>query len=137
MHKTLSGGPGYASPRLEKAMLAADEEVKQEIKVEINADFHSKNLKKYNSDFEKIIKNQNNLFEYCYLKSKLNGIEGEIKFEVTLDTKSQIVKVKVIENTLNDKEIEKCLVNKIRALKTVTPDTNRNVKFVLSLSFES
>jgi Ca-activated chloride channel family protein len=137
MHKTMSGGPGYSSPRLEKAMLAEDEEVKQEITVEINADFNSKDLKKHNSDFEKIIKNQNNLFEYCYLKSKLNGLEGEIKIEVILNTKSQIIKLKVLENSLNDKTIEKCLVNKIKALKLVTPDRNKNVTFVLEISFES
>jgi Ca-activated chloride channel family protein len=137
MFKSKSGGLLSSSPRAETTAQTADEEVKQEITLEINADFYSKDLKKHNSDFEKIIKKQNNLFEYCYLKSKLNGIEGKIKFEVTLNTKSQIIKVKVLENSLNDKTIEKCLVKKIRALKLVTPDTNKNVIFTLEITFDN
>jgi len=137
MFKKMSGGPVYSAPLVEREILAADEEEKKEIKVEITAEFQHKDLKKHRSNFEKIIKSQNNLLEYCYLKSNLNRIKGEIKFEVTLDTKSQIVNVKVLENSLKDKAIEKCLINKIRALKLVSPDGNMSVKFVLSLLFEN
>lgn len=135
MMKSLSGGPAYSAPSVEQINLAEDEKVDKTMNLDIKVDFISKDLKKHNSDIEKVIKDQNNLIEYCYLKSKLNGVAGNIQFQVTLNSSSKIIGVKVLSNSLNDKSLEKCLLNKIKTLKLVSPDGKKNVTFILDVTF--
>ncbi len=97
--------------------------------------FQSKNLEKHNTDFEKLIKNQEEVLEYCYLKSGVVGIPGIVRFQVTLNKQNQITEVKAIENSLNDKDLANCLAMRIKALKLDSPDKTRDVTFIVELRF--
>jgi len=135
MLKKLSGGPVPISPRHESVDMAEEEKSKKILNINVIVNFQSKDLVKHSSTFEQLIEKQDNFLEYCYLKSKLKGQSGKLKFEVTLDKESQIIAVKALTNTLNDKTLENCLAKKIKALNLTSPDGTKNVIFTLELTF--
>jgi Ca-activated chloride channel family protein len=134
-YKSLSGGPVPVGLGQEAVDMAEEEKSKKITSVNVKVEFNSKDLRKHNSDFEQLIEEQDNFLEYCYLKSKLSGQSGKLKFQVTLDKQNQIIGVKAITNTLNDKTLENCLAKKIKSLKLSTPDGTKNVIFILELNF--
>ncbi|MCK4755208.1 MAG: trypsin, partial [Calditrichia bacterium] len=88
-YKSLRGGTLLVAPRQEAMDLSAEEE-KKAIRLEVRVIFQSKNLEKHNTDFEKLIKNQKKVLEYCYIKSGVVGIPGIVRFQVTLNKQNQI-----------------------------------------------
>jgi Ca-activated chloride channel family protein len=138
LHKSLRGGPVPVAPRQETVDMAMEEErSKKKMSVEVKVEIQSENLEKYHSDFEQMIKKQENVLQYCYLKSGSTGIPGKIKFQVTLNKQHQIIEVKAIENTLNNKNLENCLAKEIKALKLISPDTTREISFIVEINFEN
>jgi Ca-activated chloride channel family protein len=135
MQKLMSGGPGSTAPRLEAVDMAEEEKVKKISSVKVKVEFQSTQFEKHNSEFEKLIKEQDNFLEYCYLKSKLNGVSGSLTYQVTFNKQNQIVEVKAIKNTLNNKNLENCLAKKIKALNLISPDSTKNVTFTLEVKF--
>jgi len=138
LHKSLRGGSLPVAPRQEAVDMAVEEErSKKKLSVEVKVEFQTKNLEKHHSDFEQKIKKQENVLQYCYLKAGSTGIPGKMIFQVTLNKQHQIIEVKAIENTLNNKNLENCLAKNIKALKLISPDTSREVSFIVEFNFEN
>jgi Ca-activated chloride channel family protein len=135
IHKSLSGGVLSVAPNPKVADSEEKEITKKPAGLDIKVKFQSQDFDTYSSDFEKLIKEQDKFLEYCYLKSKLNSTSGALKFQITLDKQNQIIEVKAIMNSLNDKNIEKCLQNKIKALNLTSPDTTQKITFILEIKF--
>jgi len=118
-------------------MAMEEERSKKKINVEVKVEFQTENLEKHHSDFERMIKKQENVLQYCYLKAGSTGVPGKIIFQVTLNKQHQIIEVKAIENTLNNKNLENCLAKEIKSFKLISPDTTREVSFIVEINIEN
>ena len=137
MYKSMSGGPIPVTPRQEAMDVSAEESKSEEMHLAVRVEIQTKDLESLVSDLEKIIKKQTKAMEYCYYRSDVVGIPGKLRFQVTLNKQNQITEVKVIENTLNDKDLANCLAKRIKSLKLISPDKTKDVIFIIELRFVS
>jgi Ca-activated chloride channel family protein len=91
-------------------------------------------------DIQRVIKQQIPCIEICYQKAleKKPNIQGEATFQLLIDSKGKVTKVSLVSSKLNDKNLEKCIIQKIKEL-TFPPLEGKdratvNVSFTLRTS---
>jgi Ca-activated chloride channel homolog len=89
---------------------------------------------------EKVLKQQIPSIELCYQKAleKKPNIQGEANFQLIIDSKGRVTKVSLVSSKLNDKNLEQCIIQKIKELTFPTPGgpeiINATVSFNLKWS---
>jgi Ca-activated chloride channel family protein len=69
-------------------------------------------------DIQSVIKQQIPSIEICYQKAmeKKPNIQGGATFQLLINSKGQVTKVSLLSSKLNDKNLEKCIIQKIKEL---------------------
>jgi Ca-activated chloride channel family protein len=90
-------------------------------------------------DIQKAVKQQIPSIEICYQKAleKKPGIQGKATFQLVIDSKGQITKVSLVSSKLNDKNLEKCIIQKIKELTFLTPEGTDKVTVNISFNFKT
>jgi Ca-activated chloride channel family protein len=74
--------------------------------------------------------------ETCYNRA-VNikpGISGKIELKIEIDESGKVIKVTVVSSKLNDKDLEKCITEKIKKWRFNTGGTKATAKVTLSLT---
>ncbi len=134
----------YSARALEvdaKGQIGKDEESKSRLvrlSVELGDISTSKGLSK--DDIQKVVKQRLPSFELCYPKTleKKPNIQGEITLQLAIDSSGRVTKVSLVSSKLNDKNLEQCIIQKIKELtfpSLVGTDTViANVSLVFKIS---
>jgi len=86
------------------------------------------------------LKQQLPSIELCYQRAleKKSNIRGEATFRLIIDSKGRVTKVSLVSSKLNDKNLEQCVIQKIKELTFPTPQgvdkVNVTVSFTLKTS---
>ena len=69
-------------------------------------------------DLQRILKQQVHAIELCYQKAleKSPNIQGDVALQLVIDSKGKVTKVHLVSSKLNDKKLEKCIIQKIKGL---------------------
>ena len=75
-------------------------------------------------DIQKVVKQQVPSMEICYQKAleKKPNIQGEATFQLVIDSKGQVTKVSLVSSKLKDKDLEQCIIQKIKELTFPAPE---------------
>ena len=84
---------------------------------------------------EKVLKQQIPSIELCYQKAleKKPNIQGEANFQLIIDSKGRVTKVSLVSSKLNDKNLEQCIIQKIKELTFPAPEGTE--KAIATVSF--
>ena len=76
--------------------------------------------------------------ELCYQKAleKKPNIQGEATFQLMVDSKGRITKVNLVSSKLNDKNLEQCIIQKIKELTFPTPKGIDKVTITVSINLK-
>ena len=76
--------------------------------------------------------------ELCYQKAleKKPNIQGEATFQLIIDSKGRVTKVDLVSSKLNDKNLERCIIQNIKDLTFPTPEGTEKVTITISLNFK-
>ena len=101
-----------------------DEESKSRLvrlSVELGDISTSKGLSK--DDIQKVVKQRLSSFELCYQKylEKKPNIQGGITLQLAIDSSGRVTKVSLVSSKLNDKNLEQCIIQKIKELNFPVP----------------
>jgi Ca-activated chloride channel family protein len=108
------------------------------VTVEVTELSATKGLSK--EDIQRVIKQQIPSIEICYQKTleKKPKIHGEIIFELVIGSKGKVTKVNLISTKLKDKNLEQCIIQKIREVTFPGPEgtdkATAKVSFKLRIS---
>ncbi len=134
----------YSARALEvdaKSQVKKDEESKSRLvrlSVELGDISTSKGLSK--DDIQKVVKQRLSFIELCYQKylEKKPNIQGGITLQLAIDSSGRVTKVSLVSSKLNDKNLEQCIIQKIKELNFPVPvgmDTvTANVSLVFKIS---
>ena len=87
-------------------------------------------------DIQRVIKQQIPSIERCYqkaLEKKLN-IQGEAAFQLVIDSRGQVIKVSLVSSKLKDKNLEQCIIRKIK--EVTFPGPEGTDKATVNVSFK-
>ncbi len=81
------------------------------------------------------LKQQLPSIELCYQKAleKKSTIQGEVTLQLMIDSKGHITKVSLVSSRLNDKNLEQCMIQKIKELTFPVPQATGTVTATVSL----
>ena len=90
-------------------------------------------------DFQKVVKQQIPSLEICYQKAleRKPNIQGEATFRLVIDSKGQVTKVSLVSSKLKDKNLEQCIIQKIRELTFLTPEGADKVTATISINLRT
>lgn len=85
------------------------------------------------------LKQQLRPIELCYQKAleKKSNIQGEATFRLMIDSKGRVTKVSLISSKLNDKNLEQCIIQKIKELTFPTPQGTDTVTVTVCFSLKT
>jgi Ca-activated chloride channel family protein len=117
----------YSARALEvdaKSQIGKDEESKSRLvrlSVELGDISTSKGLSK--DDIQKVVKQRLSFIELCYQKylEKKPNIQGGITLQLAIDSSGRVTKVSLVSSKLNDKNLEQCIIQKIKELNFPAP----------------
>ena len=117
----------YSARALEvnaKNQVIKDEESKSRLvrlSVELGDISTSKGLSK--DDIQKVVKQRLSSIELCYQKylEKKPNIQGGITLQLAIDSSGRVTKVSLVSSKLNDKNLEQCIIQKIKELNFPVP----------------
>jgi len=107
-----------------KSQIGKDEEAKSRLvrlSVELGDISTSKGLSK--DDIQKVVKQRLSSIELCYQKylEKKPNIQGGITLQLAIDSSGRVTKVSLVSSKLNDKNLEQCIIQKIKELNFPVP----------------
>ncbi len=90
-------------------------------------------------DIQRAIKQQIPSIEICYQKAleKKPKIQGEVAFQLVIDSKGKVTKVSLVSTKLKDKHLEQCIIQKIKELTFPTPEATDTVTVDLSFNLKT
>jgi len=123
-----------------KSQVSRDEEAKSrllKLSVELGEITTSGGISK--EDFQKIIKQKIPAIELCYQKTleKNPNIQGEVTFQLVIDSKGKVIKANLISSKINDKKLEECIFQKIKELNFSPPTGTDRVTATVSFKLKS
>ncbi|MBW2260704.1 MAG: TonB family protein [Deltaproteobacteria bacterium] len=76
------------------------------------------------SSIKDVMKSSTNAFRFCYEKSleKDPLLQGKVTIKFVIGTKGKVTKAEVASSTLDNAEVETCLVNRVKKLKFPEPE---------------
>jgi len=77
--------------------------------------------------------------EICYQKAleKKPNIQGEATFRLVIHSKGQVTKVSLVSSRLKDKDLERCIIQKIKELTFPVPGGTNKVTAIFSLNLRT
>jgi Ca-activated chloride channel family protein len=87
---------------------------------------------------QKTLKQQIPSIELCYQKAleKKPNIQGEATFQLMIDSKGRVTKVSLVSSKLNDKNLEQCIIQKIKELTFPAPEGSDKVTATVSFNLK-
>jgi Ca-activated chloride channel family protein len=88
---------------------------------------------------QKALKQQLSSIELCYQKAleKAPTIQGEATFRLVINSQGKITKVSLVSSKLNDKNLEQCLIQKVKGLNFPSPEGTDKVTATISFNFKT
>jgi Ca-activated chloride channel family protein len=88
---------------------------------------------------KKALKQQTPSIELCYQKAleKKPNIQGDVTFQLIIDSKGRVTKVSLVSSKLNDKNLEQCIIQKIKELSFTTPEGTDKVTATVSFNLKT
>jgi Ca-activated chloride channel family protein len=76
--------------------------------------------------------------ELCYQKAlaKKSNIQGQATFQLAIDSRGRVTKVILVSTKLNDKNLEQCILGKMKELFFPTPEGTEKVTATISLNLK-
>jgi outer membrane biosynthesis protein TonB len=73
--------------------------------------------------------------ERCYQKAleKKPNVQGEATFQLAIDSSGRVTKVDLVSSKLNDKNLEQCILQKVKELTFPTPEGTEKVNVTITL----
>ncbi len=77
--------------------------------------------------------------ELCYQKGleKKPNIQGGITFQLVIDSSGRVTKMGLVSSKLNDKNLEQCIIQKIKELTFLTPEGTDYVNITVSFNLKT
>jgi Ca-activated chloride channel family protein len=90
-------------------------------------------------DIERVIKEQIPSIEICYQKAleKKPNIQGGVTFQLLIDSKGKVTKVSLVSSKLKDKNLEQCIIRKIKELTFPTLEGTDRATATMSISLKA
>jgi Ca-activated chloride channel family protein len=90
-------------------------------------------------DIRKTVKQQIPSIEMCYQKAleKKANIQGKATFRLVIDSKGEVMSVSLVSSDLNDKNLEQCILQKIKELTFRTPEGTDKVTATISIHWRT
>jgi Ca-activated chloride channel family protein len=106
------------------------------VSVELTEISATKGLSK--EDIQRVIKQQIPSIEICYQKAleKKPNIQGEATFQLLIDSKGKVTKVSLVSSKLKDKNLEQCIIQKIKEVTFPGPKGTGKGTVKLSLNLK-
>jgi Ca-activated chloride channel family protein len=84
---------------------------------------------------QKTFKRGLSAMERCYQKAleKKPNVRGEATFQLAIDSSGRVTKVDLVSSKLNDKNLEQCLIQKVKELTFPTPEGAEKVNVTVTL----
>ena len=88
---------------------------------------------------QKVLKQQIPSIELCYQKAleKKPNIQGDVTFQLIIDSKGRVTKVSLVSSKLNDKNLEQCIIQKIKELTFPAPEGSDKVTATVSFNLKT
>jgi Ca-activated chloride channel family protein len=88
---------------------------------------------------QKTFKQKLTAIELCYQKAleKKPNIQGEATFQLMIDPKGRVTKVSLVSSKLNDKNLEQCIIQKIKELTFPAPEGSDKVTATVSFNLKT
>jgi Ca-activated chloride channel family protein len=88
---------------------------------------------------QKTFKQRLSAMERCYQKAleKKPNIQGEVTFQLAIDSSGRVTKVDLVSSKINDKKLEQCLIQKIKELNFPTPEPTDKVTVTVSFNLKA
>ena len=142
--KTMSPLAAFRSMEVDKSQVR-EKELKDErrasklvrLKVELGEISTTNGLSK--ETIQKILKQQIPSIELCYQKAleKKPNIQGDVTLQLIIDSKGQVIKVSLVSSKLNNKNLEQCIIQKIKELTFPTPEGTEKVNATVSFNLKT
>jgi len=142
-HKAMSPFASLRSVEAEKS--SVKEELKDErlvsklvhVSVELVEISATRGLSK--EDIQKVVKRQISSMEICYQKAleKKSNIQGKATLQLVIDSKGQVTKVSLVSSKLKDKDLEQCIIQKIKELTFPAPEGMDKVTATISINLKT
>ncbi len=89
--------------------------------------------------FRRCSNNRSPSIELCYQKAleKKPNIQGEATFQLMIDSKGRVTKVNLVSSKLNDKNLEQCIIQKIKELTFPAPEGSDKVTATVSFNLKT
>jgi Ca-activated chloride channel family protein len=90
-------------------------------------------------EFQKVVKQQIPSLEICYQKAleKKPNIQGRATLQLVVDSKGQVTKVNLVSSKLKDKNLEQCIIQKIKELTFPAPEGTDKVTATVSINLKT
>jgi len=90
-------------------------------------------------DIQKVVKQQISAMEICYQKAleDKRDIQGQATFELVINSKGHVTKVTLVSSKLKNKNLEQCVIQKIRELTFPTPEGTDKVTAKISFNLRT
>lgn len=129
-----------AAAEVDRKEVKKDEESKSRLmrlSVELGEIFTSGGLSK--ETIQKIIKQQIPSIELCYQKAleKKPNIQGGITLQMVIDSSGRVAMVSLVSSKLNDKNLEQCIIQKIKGITFPTPESTEKVNATVSFNLKT
>jgi len=142
--KAMSPLAAFRSLGLEKKQVR-EEESKDEslvsklgrVSFELAEIFTTRGLSK--EDIQKAVKQQIPAMEICYRKAleKKPDTQGEATFQLVIGSKGEVTKVSLVSSKLKNKNLEQCILQKIKELTFPTPEGTDKVTATISINLKT
>jgi TonB family protein len=88
---------------------------------------------------QKTFKQKLTAIELCYQKAleKKPNIQGEATFQLMIDSKGRVTKVNLVSSKLNDKDLEQCIIQKVKELTFPAPEGSDKVTATVSFNLKT
>jgi TonB family protein len=88
---------------------------------------------------QKILKQQIPSIELCYQKAleKKPNTQGGITLQLVIDSSGRVTKMSLVSSKLNDKNLEQCIIQKIKELTFPTPEGTDKVNVTVSFNLKT
>ena len=88
---------------------------------------------------QKVVKQQISSIEVCYQKAleKQPNTQGGMILQLAIDLKGRVIRASLVSSKLNDKNLEQCIIQKIKELTFPTPEGTEKVTVNISFNFKT
>ena len=88
---------------------------------------------------QKAFKQQLSSIELCYQKAleKNPDIQGGMILQLAIDLKGRVIRASLVSSKLNDKNLEQCIIQKVKGLNFPSPEGTDKVTTTISFNFKT